>query len=204
MTDLKPVKVDLISRERLSDSYCKLDRLRLRHELYAGGMGPEIVREVLDRGHAAAAILYDPKADACVMIEQFRPGAWGAGWQPWLLEVVAGIIEDGENGEDLIRRESVEESGCTIGRIEHIIDYLVTPGVCTETISLFAAEVDSSTAGGIHGLAHEGEDIRVIVVPVADVPALFSTGKLNNATTIIAAQWLLLNRDRLRQAWGAP
>lgn len=201
MTDFKPSTVDLVKRHRLADSYCKLDRLHLRHELYDGGMGPEITREVLERGHAAAAMLYDPKADACVLIEQFRPGAWAAGWEPWLLEVVAGIIEPGETPEDVIRREAVEESGCTIGRLEHICNYLVTPGISTETIALFVAEADSRTAGGLHGLAEEGEDIRTIVLPFTDLAPLLASGKMTNATAIIAAQWLLLHHDRLHTEW---
>lgn len=204
MTDRNrtPEAVEIIERQRVYDGYFKIDRVRLRHELFQGGMGKELVREVAERGHAVAVVLYDPDRDATVMIEQFRPGAHMAGWQPWLLEIVAGIIEEGESPEDVARRECEEEAGVTVQDLVPGPSYLASPGVLTESISLYVARVDSTRCGGIHGLGDEGEDIRVVVLSLDDLRRLVDEHRLTNATSLIAAQWLLLNRDRLRRQWG--
>lgn len=197
-----PKAVEIVARERAYSGYFKVDRLRLRHELYEGGMGPEVDREVAERGHAVAVMLYDPDRDAAVMIEQFRPGAHVAGWDAWLLEVVAGIIEDGESALDVARRECLEEAGVDVADFVEGPSYLASPGVLTESISLYIARVDSSQCGGIHGLPDEGEDIRVVVLPLNDLRRRVAEHKLTNATSLIAAQYLLLNRDTLRSKWG--
>ncbi len=44
---------------------------------------------------------------------------------------------------------------------------------------------------------------RVEVLPFAAVRAMLEAGKITNAMTIIALQWLLLNREALRRKWGA-
>lgn len=197
-----PSEVEVIAKEPLYQGYTRLDRYRLRHDLYAGGLGQEVSREILERGHAAALLLYDPKAEKAVMIEQFRPGAYAAGWQPWLLEIVAGIIEDGETAEDVCRREAEEEAGVTVDDLFRVQGWLATPGVCTESIELWVGRADSTKAGGVHGLEHEGEDIRVVVLGLDDLRTLLDRGALTNATTVIAVQWLLLNRDALHQRWA--
>jgi len=83
-----------------------------------------------------------------------------------------------------------------------ICRYLSSPGGMTESVALFCGRVDSRNAGGIHGLADEQEDIRVEVVPANAVAGLLEQGKIGNAVTIIALQWLLLHRDALRRRWG--
>ncbi len=204
MTDDRrtPRTVDIVERERVYNGYFKIDRLRLLHELFQGGMGKELVREVAERGHAVAVMLYDPDRDACVMIEQFRPGAHAAGWDAWLLEIVAGIIEDGETAEGVARRECIEEAGVTVDELIAGPSYLASPGVLTESISLYVGRVDSTLCGGVHGLGEEGEDIRVVVLTVEDLRRMLDEHRLTNATTLISVQWLLLNRDRLRKQWG--
>jgi len=199
----RPRNVQVLSKERLHDGYTKVDRYVFRHDLYAGGLSKPITREVIERGHAAALLLFDPETDAVVMIEQFRPGAYGAGLDPWLLEVVAGIIEDGETAEEVCRREALEEAGCRVGAMIPVHRFVVTPGVCTETIELFAGRVDSTRAGGIHGLDEEGEDIRVVVLSVDELAERVAAGKVVNATTLIAAQWLLLNHATVKERLGA-
>lgn len=195
--------VELIGKATLFQGYFRVDRYTLRHETFAGGMSEEIAREVFERGHAAAALPYDPVRDEIVLLEQFRVGALAAGWEPWLIEVVAGIVEDGETPEDVARRETLEEAGLAAQTLEHAASILVSPGGTSETLELFCARVDSTDAGGIFGLDHEAEDIRAFVLPGSEVAALLASGKVKNATALIALQWFALNRDRLRTAWGA-
>ena len=165
---MDPKDVDVIAIETPFEGYFRVDRYHLRHRLHEGGMGAEISREIFERGHAAACLLYDPDLDLLVMVEQFRAGAYAARqspWygndaSPWLIEIIAGIIEEGEEPEDVVRREALEEAGCTVQEIELICHYLVTPGGSTESMFVYCGRVDASNAGGVHGLEEEGEDIR--------------------------------------------
>ena len=193
---------EIVNKTVCYQGFFRLERYQVRHELFAGGWSNDLTRELLERGHAAAVILYDPRLDSVVMIEQFRIGAVGTSDGPWLLEFVAGIIEDGEDPEAVVRREAWEEAGCEIQDLVPAIRFLLSPGGCSEEIHLFCARVDAEGIGGIHGLAHEGEDIRVSVVPVGEAVSMLERGKISNATAIVALQWLALHRGELRKRWG--
>jgi ADP-ribose pyrophosphatase len=199
---MKP-RDDLEIREQRTvfQGHFRVDRYRLRHQLHEGGWSREITREVFERGHAAAVLPYDPVRDEIVLIEQFRVGAYAAGFSPWLVEIVAGIIDPGETPEQVVRREAHEEAGLTIGEVEHIAHYLSSPGGASESVTLFCGRVDTATAGGIHGHPDEGEDILVRVHPYAAVEDMLRTASVSNAVTLIALQWLALNRDGLRARW---
>jgi ADP-ribose pyrophosphatase len=196
-------RVEVLSRTSAYRGYFRIDRYRLRHRLFAGGMSAPIEREVAERGHAAGVLPYDPARDAVVLIEQFRIGALAAGREPWLLEVVAGIVEPGEAHADVARREAREEAGIAVRRLVLISDLLLSAGALRETFRLYCGEVDAGGAGGIHGLGHEGEDIRAEVVPVRKALLLLRQGRIANAPAVIALQWLALNRRRLRREWLA-
>jgi ADP-ribose pyrophosphatase len=171
--------------------------LTLSHPRFEGGRA-RIQRELLDRGDAVCVLLYDPKRDAVVLVEQFRAGALTKTDTPWLLELVAGIVEPGESAEDVARRESVEEAGVELAELIPITGYLPSPGGCDEWIELFCALVDAPESGGVFGLDEEGEDIKVHVIPAVDAFALVRQRVVNNAAAIIALQWLQLNHDRLK------
>lgn len=199
--NVRPDAVEVTARETVFQGYFRIDRYRLRHACFQGGMGPEIQREVLERGHAVAVLPYDPVRDAVVLQEQFRVGPLAAGRPPWLLEIVAGIIDDGETPDDVARREALEEAGCHLTAVERIQTWLSSPGATSETVTLFVGRVDADTVAGVHGLAEEGEDIRPVVLPVEQAFTLMRDGALDNATTLIALQWLALNRTTLRERW---
>ncbi len=194
--------IDIRARETVFDGYLRVDRYRLRHRLFAGGWSDELVREVVERGHVAALLPYDPARDEVVLIEQFRMAGQAAGRPAWSLEIVAGIIEPGENAEDVARREAREEAGLEVSDLLPIADYQSSPGVMTEAVQIYCGRVDAGGAGGIHGLAHEGEDIRVSAVPFSRVPEMLRPGGVANAIMLIALQWLALNRDDLRRRWN--
>jgi len=196
-------RVELLEQQIAFSGYFRIDRLRLRFPLYEGGMSGEVVREVLERGRVAAVLLADPDRDSVVLIEQFRPGPYAAGDEPWLIEIVAGVIEDAESAEDMTRREAREEANCEITDLFPIMHFFTSPGASTENVTLFCGRVDSSNAGGIHGLDQEGEDIRVMVLPVDDAVALLHQGKIVNAKTIIALQWLSSNYASVKHRWLA-
>lgn len=194
--------VEIIARENAYKGYFRIDRFRVRHRLFAGGTSPEIRRELFDRGHAVAVILYDPDRDSVILIDQFRIGALAAGYPPWVTEIVAGIIDPGETPEGVAARETTEETGCAVRDLIPVYDYLVSPGCSSETVKLFCGRVDASNAGGVFGLADEGEDIRVRPVKVDEALRELDRGTINTSLGIIGLQWLALNRIALRTRWG--
>jgi ADP-ribose pyrophosphatase len=195
-------RVDVLERAPVYQGYFTILRYRLRFRRFSGEMGEPIEREVFERGHAVAVLPYDPVADRVVLIEQFRIGALETEGDPWLLEPVAGIIEAGETPEEVARRESLEEAGLEPEDLIRACDYFVSPGGATEQCLVYIGRVDSGTAGGEFGLAHEGEDIRVHVMGLDDALARISDGRIRVASTIIALQWLALNRGAVRARWA--
>ena len=194
-------RVELRERTTPYQGYFRLDRYRLRHRRFDGGWSEVMTREVFERGHAASVLPYDPARDAVVLVEQFRTGALAAGMEPWLVEAVAGIIEPGEDPADVVRREAVEEAGCVITDLEPIGTVLLSPGGSSETLSMYLGRADISGVGGIHGLAHEHEDIRAFVVPAEEALARLARAEYLNAPLVMSLQWLALNRARMREVW---
>ena len=120
----------------------------------------------------------------------------------WLVEVVAGIVDPGESPAEVCHREAQEEAGITLENLTPIRSFLVSPGACTERIHMFIGQVDSSTAQGIHGLDYEAEDIKVFTLKLETAHQWIEEGKIDNSIAIIAIQWLLLNKSKIRQQWG--
>ncbi len=194
-------KVDLLDKQTVFDGYFQILRYRLKFSLHQGGMSEAIDREVFERGQVAAVLPVDPERDQLVLIEQFRIGPYAVGWDPWLLEGVAGIIEQGESAEDVAIRETREEAGCEVMELVPIMRYLSSPGACTETVALFCGRIDAGGAGGVHGLDEEHEDIKVVVYGVDEALDMLKAGKIVNGKTIIALQWLALNYPQLKRRW---
>lgn len=194
--------VEIVEKTTPFQGYFRVDRYRLRHRLHQGGVSDVMVREIFERGHAVAVVLYDPIRDEMVLIDQFRPGAYAAGWDPWLTEIVAGIIEPGETPEEVARREAVEEAGCTIQELVFLCRYLTSPGASTESIVMFCGRVDTTDVGGVHGLGAEHEDIKVNAVSCAEAFRRLDSGEISNGMTMIGLQWFRMRREELRRAWS--
>lgn len=159
-------------------------------------------REVLIKNHAVAVLLFDPDRDEVVLVRQFRVGLLEETQSPWMLELVAGLIDTEESPAEIARRETREESGLEMSSPIQIYEYYNSPGASNERVTLFCARVDSREAGGIYGLDAEHEDIQVVVLSVREAMAAIDSGDLNNAMTIIGLQWLALNRERLLADWA--
>lgn len=193
--------VEIVDCDTAYRGYFRIDRYKLRHRLFGGGWSEIVTREVFERGHAVAVLPYDPTSDTVVLIEQFRTGALAAGEKPWLVEIVAGIIEEGETPADVVRREAREEADLTIARLEAVTHCFLTPGGASETCRIYCGETSTTEAGGIHGMDHEHEDIRVSVHTLDAAGRMIADGRIRNAIAIVALQWLLLHRDELRRKW---
>lgn len=201
-----PNRVDILERRRVHDGFFKLEILKLRHELFAGGMSEPLTRELWVQRDAVAVLPYDPARDAVVLIEQFRTGAIEAPEGAWLVEGVAGLLDEGEAPERAAARELREECGLELGRIDFAGVYLASPGSTSERVHAYVGEVEAPSGdGGMRGgLATEHEDILARVVPFDEAVSLFRRGRIVAANTVIPLQHLMLNRDRLREEWRRP
>lgn len=198
------MKWSILKQRTLYQGFFKLTENEIQHELFAGGDCPVIRREMLDRHHAAGVLPYDPVRDEVVMVEQFRIGAAGQRSEgPWLIEVIAGYREQGEEPQAVVEREAIEEANCRVTDIEPICRYYSSPGSSNEQIHLFVGRCESKGLGGAHGLglAHEGEDIRVHVLSSQTAFEWLDNGRIDNAMAIISLQWFRLNRESLRCRW---
>ena len=194
--------VEVVEREACFRGFYQLDRLHLRHRLFAGGMGKLISRELFVRHDAVCVLPYDPQRDRVVLIEQFRVGALDKSLNPWLIELVAGLIDKDEQPEQVARREAVEEAGLELAELWPLTQYYPSPGGSDERVHLYVGRCDSRGAGGVHGLEDEGEDIRVLVWSLDEALAAVANGRIDNAASIIALQWLALNRAKVRERWA--
>lgn len=185
--------VQVLSSEPLYQGFFKCNKFTIKHKLFNGEWSQPLQREFFERGKAAALLAYDKNKDSVILVEQFRFGAMDHPRSPWLLELIAGMIDEGEEAEEVAKREALEEAGLVIGQCQFMLNFYVSPGGTTETIDLFIANVDSTNIGGVFGLAEEGEDIRVHIVSRKEAYEWVQSGKINNATTIIGLQWLELN-----------
>ena len=172
----------------------------LRHRLFKGEWSDWLTREYVVRQDGAAVILYDPNHHKVVMVEQFRVGLLKASkTSPWMLEVVAGLLEVGESIEETIRREAKEEAGCEIKNLIKIGEFYNTPGGFSEKTTVFCGIVDVDGVAGIHGLESEGEDILVHVIsPEWVFHAIEKNEIATSASTMIAVQWLQLQLNMRR------
>lgn len=192
----KEWKID--KSETLHEGWFTIIRHYFTHTLFDGGWSKPIDREIYVRGHVAAVLPYDPVEDTVVLIEQFRIGALDDKEGPWLIEVIAGMIEEGEKPDQVAAREANEEAGVNLTGVTPVREYFASPGATTEKVHVFCGTADLSNAGGVHGLASEDEDIRVIKCSAQEAIDLLDKGKIKNAISIIAMMWFKENHAQLR------
>jgi ADP-ribose pyrophosphatase len=196
--------VEIIEATKGFERFLCVDVFRFRHRLFSGEWSALRSYDVLRRGQAAAIVLYDPDRESVVLVEQIRLPALLAGGSPWQLEAAAGLVDNGETPAAVAIRETREETGLAlIGEPVPIQRYLPSAGGSDESVFLFCGRVDSTAAGGVHGLPEEHEDIRVVVKRLAEIEALLDQGAIESGHTLIALYWLLRRRDHLRQLWAA-
>ncbi len=189
--------IKIISEKNLFKGFFKVNEVTIQHRLFEGGWSDPIRREIFERGDAVAVLPYDPKEDSVVLIEQIRVPAINRGKNPWLIECVAGMVDKDESIEQVARRECMEEAGLHVKTLQLMLSYLSSPGGMSERIHVYYGEVDSTEAMGVHGLDEEGEDIKVHVFKREEAMNMLASGLIDNAATVIALQWLELNRHQL-------
>lgn len=183
--------------------FFKMLRYSLRHRLFDGGWSRLLKRELFQRGDAVGVLLYDPQNDTLGLVEQFRIGAMQHAEGPWQYEVVAGMVNVGEEPAEVARRELQEEAGIDVQHLVPICDYLVSAGGSDEKMYLYCGLTDLAARGGVFGLPTEAEDIFFQVWSYPEVEAAFTGGQMNSAAMTIAWLWLQKNRARLREDHAA-
>ncbi|WP_395344961.1 ADP-ribose diphosphatase [Ningiella sp. W23] len=201
MSEFSKNDVTLIEKEPLFSGFFKMFRYHFKHKKYDGSYTDIVQREVFERGHAVAVLPYDIRTREFVLIEQFRYPAIETSDDPWMIEVIAGIIEPDEQEVEVCYREAVEEAGVELYNIHKALTYLSSPGGTTERLHIYMAEVDATTAQGVHGLDNESEDIKVLRVSENQAKHWLDEGKIDNAAAIIALQWFFLNKAGLLEHW---
>jgi len=192
----------ICKKEIAYSGFFRLEKYWLSHTLYNGGWSEEICRELFVRGACVAVLLYDPHTDKVVLIEQFRVGAILNPKTAWLIEIVAGAIEEGETAVEVAHREAFEEAGCVIQELMQISEFYTSPGGTAERITLFCGKVDSTKiVDGVHGLDEEHEDILVRTVDFAEAYRMVESNEIDSAIPILAIQWLALNKHTLQTKW---
>ena len=186
---------EVISRENCHSGFLQLDRLQLRHKLFAGGWSKVMDRELLVKGQAVGVLLFDPSREEVVLVRQFRVGMIDEKHSPWLLELVAGMVEEKEDLLEVARREAEEESNCSPENLIEICSYYNSPGTSNEKLSLFCGQVDAGNAGGVFGLSEEHEDLQLIEICRDETEKKLRNGYFKDGKTLIALQYFFLNES---------
>ena len=183
--------VTIKNRALVYQGFIQVEQVSLSHRLFQQTqfISP-LSRELIRRKAAAGVLLYDDLQQKFALIEQFRIGAIDDPVSPWQLEVIAGVLDGDESAESCIRRESQEESGCELDELQHLFSFYPSAGACNEIFHLYAAPVSLPAEGGIFGLAEEGENIKLHLIPYAELGLLFQHRRVCNAPVIMALQWL--------------
>ncbi|TYL47158.1 NUDIX domain-containing protein [Marinomonas sp. IMCC 4694] len=194
--------VEVLKDECLYKGFFEMRKLTLRHRQFNGGWSKPMQREMMVRNDAVCVLLFDPVANKILLIEQFRPAVIRSE-SPWLLEVVAGMVEEGESDEVVARREAFEEAGVTVKRLEYMFKFVPSPGGLMEYLRMYVAEFDANQVDltQSYGLDNENEDIKLHLLDANDAVELLKYD-IENASTIMALQWFALNKADLLARWG--
>lgn len=188
--EMNSMKIDIIREETPFDEFFHIRKTLLQFENFDGSMSPEVTRYSFEKTDAIAVLVYHLSRDAYILVRQFRFPLLQHKIDPWMTEIVAGGIADGEDEVTAAHREVIEEIGYASMHLEKIDFFYVSPGILNERIHLFFAQVDESSKvseGG--GAEHEDEDIELIWIPRAESMDWLAAQPVNDAKTIIALQW---------------
>ena len=190
----RPSKVVVTNRQRLLDDFLSIDEVEVSYETYAGGMSGPLRRLTMERGDSVALLLHEPGDDGgvVILVEQFRFPTYGHEGGGWLMETIAGVIDDGEDAETALRREAMEEAGYRVGDLEHIATYFASPGGSSERISVYFASVrpEDHVEGQGGGLLAEHEDIRIVREPLGVFFENLERGAYKDSKICVAGFWL--------------
>ena len=143
--------------------------------IYEGKLITVVVDDGIEIVHHrdAVAIVAVDREDQVVLVRQPRPAI-----RKHLLELPAGLLEEGEVPLDCARRELREETGMHGGEWSKLAAFFMTPGFCDERMHVFLARgVEDGPAS-----PDEDEELEVVRVPVGELRVLLQ--ELEDAKTV--------------------
>ena len=183
----QPERVRIQGVQTLSHDWYLLQKTTFDY-LRRDGQWQTQTRETYDRGDGATILLYNKVKRTVILIRQFRFPTYRQGHDGFLIETAAGLLEQA-SAEQRIRAEVEEETGYAVGDVHKVFEAFMSPGSVTERLHFFVAEYDPASRisdGG--GLAHEGEDIEVLELPLAQAMRMVADGRICDGKTIMLLQ----------------
>lgn len=182
--------ITILKTDILSDNWYTLNKVTFT-VFKKDGTTETQSREAYDRGNGAVILLYNKISNTVILTRQFRlPTYINGNASGMLIEACAGLL-DNDNPEDCIRRETEEETGYKISKVEKIFEAYMSPGSVTEILHFFIAEYSNDMKindGG--GLEEEGENIEVLELDFNNALKMIDSGEIKDAKTIMLLQHL--------------
>ena len=179
----------ILQEETVFDQFFKIKKAKIEHDTFDEGK-ITVDRLCFERGDSVAILLYEKDSDCFLFTNQFRYPTLQEGG--WIIELTAGSIDKDEEPENAVRREVEEEIGYTLGEMQFLYSFFVSPGGTSERIFLFYAEVNSlqkTFEGG--GKFSEKEDIELVKIKREDLAEKAASNFFRDAKTIMGVQWVL-------------
>ena len=186
------LKYKIINKKNLYSGFFSLNKYEFIHKKHDGEWTDTVDREIFSGAHVSTLLPYDPIKKEIILIQQFRAGVLSRYDENYLYEIVAGIIDEGENPKETALRECYEETGCEVKKIHHIQSYFPAPGSSESYYHLYLGEIEAFEGERIRGLENENEDILVKSFKIEDVRKMLKEKKINNGLTLVALQWFFL------------
>ena len=186
------LKYKIINKKNLYSGFFSLNKYEFTHKKHNGEWTSTVEREIFSGAHVSTLLPYDPIKKEIILIQQFRAGVLSRYDANYLLEIVAGIIDEGENPEQTAIRECFEETGCEVKKIHPIQSYFPAPGSSESYYHLYLGEIQAFDGDRIKGLGKENEDILVKSFKIEEVKQMLKEKKIMNGLTLVALQWFFL------------
>jgi len=188
------LKFKEIKRERVYKGFLAIDKIYFKQEDVFGIWTEEFSREVIYRRNAVAVLIRDPKTDTLLFTKQLRAGSYIQN-EPWIYEMVAGLIDPDEDRITALRREAKEEAGIeNLKNIKEVSQYYPSCGGCSEKVFLYYAEADLSNVPEYGGCPEEHEVIETLLISVDEAFKWLEKGKFGTANGHAALYWLMKER----------
>ncbi|MFC1873842.1 NUDIX hydrolase [Chloroflexota bacterium] len=158
--------------------------VRLRIDTVQTPGGRETTREIVEHSDCVAIVAVD-RDDNVLLVKQYRTPVGKE-----LLEIPAGGIDPGEDAETAVRRELQEEIGYLPRKLKELGSFYSAPGYCTEYLHLYLA----TDLAPSQLYAEDTESIKIVSVPVSQIPALIASGEICDAKSI-AGLFLFLGQE---------
>ena len=191
------------SKRKVYEGFFSVEEHDLSYQKFNKEQSAVVTRSALISSDAVIVLPYDPVNDRILLIEQFRTGPYVKGDdEPWVLEPIAGLIDEGETPESAGIREAQEEAHLKIQKLELVARSYPSPGISTEFFHQYIGIVELPESSNlIAGLSSENEDIRSHIFEYAQFSNMMQSGMIKVGPAILIGLWLAKNRKILKERY---